>query len=229
MEQFENTWAVLCTGHYLRVCLAFHSSDQRAIRRAHVALLAGLPQGSVAADLSEIAKEVSAKSVNIPFSYNSYNPKPYAYVHFSFAATKESAMGITCALKSIGLTLGMNLLKSPLFAIVVVAPVVIWIDVLHYVLLNVSLVRGLAMINCVNYIINTYLPLIPLNTIIVLRVLIIPGNDLMLMLLVEELPPDPSSAPDLPIHALNIIIIVVLIVLLNLIWIMTWLQWISHL
>ncbi|PKC52739.1 hypothetical protein RhiirA1_480799, partial [Rhizophagus irregularis] len=112
MEQFENTWAVLCTGHYLRVCLAFHSSDQRAIRRAHVALLAGLPQGSVAADLSEIAKEVSAKSVNIPFSYNSYNPKPYAYVHFSFAATKESAMGITCALKSIGLTLGMNLLNN---------------------------------------------------------------------------------------------------------------------
>ncbi|EXX65426.1 hypothetical protein RirG_133410 [Rhizophagus irregularis DAOM 197198w] len=72
--------------------------------RAHVALLAGLPRGSVAADLSEIAEEVSAKSVNIPFSYNSYTPKPYAYVHFSSAATKESAMGITCALKSIGLT-----------------------------------------------------------------------------------------------------------------------------
>ncbi|PKC64254.1 hypothetical protein RhiirA1_462645, partial [Rhizophagus irregularis] len=73
-------------------------------RRAHVALLAGLLRGSVAADLSEIAEEVFAKSVNIPFSYNSYNPKPYAYVHFSSAATKESAMGITCALKSIGLT-----------------------------------------------------------------------------------------------------------------------------
>ncbi|PKC55088.1 hypothetical protein RhiirA1_476192 [Rhizophagus irregularis] len=96
--------AVLCTGHCLRVCPASHSPDQRAIRRAHVALLAGLPRGSVAADLSEIAKEVSAKSVNIPFSYNSYNPKPYPYVHFSFAATKESAMGITCALKSTGLT-----------------------------------------------------------------------------------------------------------------------------
>ncbi|GBC14979.2 hypothetical protein GLOIN_2v1785090 [Rhizophagus irregularis DAOM 181602=DAOM 197198] len=104
MDQFENTWAVLCTGHYLRVCPASHSPDQRAVRHAHVALLAGLPRGSVAADLSEIAEEVSAKSVNIPFSYNSYNPKPYAYVHFSSAATKESAMGITCALKSIGLT-----------------------------------------------------------------------------------------------------------------------------
>ncbi|GBC31396.2 hypothetical protein GLOIN_2v1785090 [Rhizophagus irregularis DAOM 181602=DAOM 197198] len=79
MEQFENT-------------------------HTYVALLAGLPRGSVAADLSEIAEEVSAKSVNIPFSYNSYNPKPYAYVHFSSAATKKSAMRITCALKSIGLT-----------------------------------------------------------------------------------------------------------------------------
>ncbi|PKY63170.1 hypothetical protein RhiirA4_491250, partial [Rhizophagus irregularis] len=51
-----------------------------------------------------IALQISAKSVNIPFSYNSYNPKPYAYVHFSSAANKESAMGISCALKNIGLT-----------------------------------------------------------------------------------------------------------------------------
>ncbi|PKB96854.1 hypothetical protein RhiirA5_434120 [Rhizophagus irregularis] len=72
--------------------------------RAHVALLAGLPCGSVTTDLSEIAEEISAKSVNIPFSYNSYNPKPYIYVHFFSAATKESAMRITCALKSIDLT-----------------------------------------------------------------------------------------------------------------------------
>ncbi|CAB4440162.1 unnamed protein product [Rhizophagus irregularis] len=104
LEQFENTWAVLCTGHCLRVCPASHSSDQRALRRAHVALLAGLPRGSVAADLNEIAEEISAKSINIPFSYNSYTPKPYAYVHFSSAATKESAMGITCVLKNTGLT-----------------------------------------------------------------------------------------------------------------------------
>ncbi|PKY54387.1 hypothetical protein RhiirA4_473186, partial [Rhizophagus irregularis] len=83
---------------------ASHSPDQRALQRAHVALLAGLPRGSVAADLNEIAEEISAKSINISFSYNSYTPKPYAYVHFSSAATKESAMGITCALKNIGLT-----------------------------------------------------------------------------------------------------------------------------
>ncbi|PKY34777.1 hypothetical protein RhiirB3_454822, partial [Rhizophagus irregularis] len=81
------------------------SMDQFDNTRAHVALLTGLPRGLVAADLSEIADEVSAKNVNIPFSYNSYtNPKPYAYVHFSSATTKESAIGITCALKSIGLT-----------------------------------------------------------------------------------------------------------------------------
>ncbi|PKY54386.1 hypothetical protein RhiirA4_426740 [Rhizophagus irregularis] len=82
MDQFETTWAVLsllCTGHCLRVCPASHSTDQRVIRHAHVALLAGLPRGSVAADLSEIAEEISAKSVNIPFSYNSYNSKPYVY------------------------------------------------------------------------------------------------------------------------------------------------------
>ncbi|PKY54738.1 hypothetical protein RhiirA4_473714 [Rhizophagus irregularis] len=92
MDQFENTWAVLCTGHCLRVCSASHSPDQRAIRRAHVALLARLPRGSVTTDLSEIAKEIFAKSINISFFYNSYNFKPYAYVHFSSAATKESAM-----------------------------------------------------------------------------------------------------------------------------------------
>ncbi|PKY50883.1 hypothetical protein RhiirA4_424095 [Rhizophagus irregularis] len=66
MEQFETTWAVLCTGHYLRVCPASHSPDQCAIRRAHVAFLAELPRGSVVANFAEIAKEISAKSVNIP-------------------------------------------------------------------------------------------------------------------------------------------------------------------
>ncbi|CAB4420331.1 unnamed protein product [Rhizophagus irregularis] len=65
LAQFKNTWAVLCTGHCLCVCPASHSSDQRAIRRAHVALLAGLLRGSVAADLNEIAEEISAKSINI--------------------------------------------------------------------------------------------------------------------------------------------------------------------
>ncbi|GBC46363.2 hypothetical protein GLOIN_2v1785090 [Rhizophagus irregularis DAOM 181602=DAOM 197198] len=96
--------AVIKTVSASNLSSASYLPDQRTVRRAHVALLAGLLRGSIAADLSEIAKEVSAKSVNIPFSYNSYNPKPYAYVHFSSAATKESAMGITCALKSIGFT-----------------------------------------------------------------------------------------------------------------------------
>ncbi|PKY51652.1 hypothetical protein RhiirA4_468818 [Rhizophagus irregularis] len=66
MKQFENTWVVLCTGHCLRVYPASHSADQRAIYHAHVTLLAGLPHGSVAADLAKIAEEVSAKSANIP-------------------------------------------------------------------------------------------------------------------------------------------------------------------
>ncbi|EXX54977.1 hypothetical protein RirG_229610 [Rhizophagus irregularis DAOM 197198w] len=154
MDQFDTTWAVLCTGHCLRVCPASHSPDQRAVKRAHVALLASLPHGSVAADFSEIAKEVSAKSVNIPFSYNSYNPKLYAYVYFSSAATKESAMRITCALKSIGLTWHEPTEVSFLYHRCG-RPVVIQINVSHHVLLSVPLVHGLAMINCVNYIINT--------------------------------------------------------------------------
>ncbi|EXX79313.1 hypothetical protein RirG_006830 [Rhizophagus irregularis DAOM 197198w] len=71
------------------------------------------------------------------------------------------------------------------------------------------------MINCVNYITNIYLPLILLNVIIILRILIIPNKDLMLMLLVEELLSDLSLALDLHDHVLNIIIVVILTILFN--------------
>ncbi|RGB22785.1 hypothetical protein C1646_775542 [Rhizophagus diaphanus] len=60
--------------------------------------------GTIAADLAEIAHEVSAKSINIPFSMNSYNPKPYAYCHFTSQTAMEAAMEISCTLKHIGLT-----------------------------------------------------------------------------------------------------------------------------
>ncbi|GBC29357.2 hypothetical protein GLOIN_2v1785090 [Rhizophagus irregularis DAOM 181602=DAOM 197198] len=72
--------------------------------RAYVALLAGLPRGTIAADLAEIADEISAKSINVPFSMNSYNPKPYAYCHFASETAMENAKSISCALKKIGLT-----------------------------------------------------------------------------------------------------------------------------
>ncbi|CAB4406109.1 unnamed protein product [Rhizophagus irregularis] len=100
----DSVWAVLCGGHCLRVCPAFFSSDQRAERRAHVALLAGLSHGTIAVDLAEIAEKISAKSINIPFSMNSYNPKPYAYCYFTSESAMENAKFISCALKNVGLT-----------------------------------------------------------------------------------------------------------------------------
>ncbi|PKY60471.1 hypothetical protein RhiirA4_484207 [Rhizophagus irregularis] len=104
LQNFDSTWGVLCGGHCLRICPASFSPDQRAERRTHVALLAGLPHGTIAVDLAEIANEVSAKSINVPFSMNSYNPKPYAYCHFSSETAMENAKSISCALKKVGLT-----------------------------------------------------------------------------------------------------------------------------
>ncbi|RGB35503.1 hypothetical protein C1646_759276 [Rhizophagus diaphanus] len=72
--------------------------------RAHIALLASLFHGTIAADLVKITKEISAKTANISFSMNLYNLKPYAYLYFSSAEAKESAMAISYALKSVGLT-----------------------------------------------------------------------------------------------------------------------------
>ncbi|CAB4408361.1 unnamed protein product [Rhizophagus irregularis] len=100
----DSTWSVLCGGHCLRICPASFSPDQHAERRAYVALLAGLPRGTIAVDLAEIAEEISAKSINVPFSLNSYNPKPYAYCHFSSETAMENAKSISCALKKVGLT-----------------------------------------------------------------------------------------------------------------------------
>ncbi|GBC44592.2 hypothetical protein GLOIN_2v1785090 [Rhizophagus irregularis DAOM 181602=DAOM 197198] len=100
----DSTWSVLCGGHCLRICPATFSPEQRAERCAYVALLAGLPRGTIAVDLAEIADEISAKSINVPFSMNSYNPKPYAYCHFASETAMENAKSISCALKKVGLT-----------------------------------------------------------------------------------------------------------------------------
>ncbi|EXX63650.1 hypothetical protein RirG_150360 [Rhizophagus irregularis DAOM 197198w] len=104
LQNLDSTWGVLCGGHCLRICPATFSPDQRAERRAYVALLAGLPRGTIAVDLAEIADEISAKSINVPFSMNSYNPKPYAYCHFASETAMENAKSISCALKKVGLT-----------------------------------------------------------------------------------------------------------------------------
>ncbi|RGB24237.1 hypothetical protein C1646_773361 [Rhizophagus diaphanus] len=92
---------------YHTVYIIFESKtsvDHFEHTHAHVALLAGLPRSTVAAGLVEITEETSAKTANIPFSMNSYNLKPYAYLHFSPAEAKASAIDISCALKSVGLT-----------------------------------------------------------------------------------------------------------------------------
>ncbi|RGB25376.1 hypothetical protein C1646_771806 [Rhizophagus diaphanus] len=102
--KFDGTWGVLCGGHCLCIYPASFSPDQRKERRAYVALLAGLPSSTIAVDLSEIAHEVSAKLINVPFSMNSYNPKPYAYCHFTSQIAMEAVMDISCAFKHIGLT-----------------------------------------------------------------------------------------------------------------------------
>ncbi|GET59013.1 hypothetical protein GLOIN_2v1811259 [Rhizophagus irregularis DAOM 181602=DAOM 197198] len=104
LQNLDSTWGVLCGGHCLRICPATFSPEQRAERRAYVALLAGLPCGTIAVDLAEIADEISAKSINVPFSMNSYNPKPYAYCHFASETAMENAKSISCALKKVGLT-----------------------------------------------------------------------------------------------------------------------------
>ncbi|CAB4434572.1 unnamed protein product [Rhizophagus irregularis] len=104
LQNLDSTWGVLCGGHCLRICPASFSPNQRAERRAYVALLAGLPRGTIAVDLAEIAEEISAKSINVPFSLNSYNPKPYAYCYFSSETAMENAKSISCALKKVGLT-----------------------------------------------------------------------------------------------------------------------------
>ncbi|RGB23460.1 hypothetical protein C1646_774473, partial [Rhizophagus diaphanus] len=102
--RLDDTWAVLCGSHCLRICPASFSPDQRKKRCTYVALLASLPRGTIATDLAEIAYEVSAKSINVPFSMNSYNPKPYAYCHFTSQTAMDAAMEISCALKNVGLT-----------------------------------------------------------------------------------------------------------------------------
>ncbi|GET55247.1 hypothetical protein GLOIN_2v1762049 [Rhizophagus irregularis DAOM 181602=DAOM 197198] len=64
----------------------------------------GVLCGGHSVDLAEIADEISAKSINVPFSMNSYNPKPYAYCHFASETAMENAKSISCALKKVGLT-----------------------------------------------------------------------------------------------------------------------------
>jgi RNA recognition motif-containing protein len=90
ITQFNDIWAIICLGNSLRVCPASYSKSQHDSRKEHVAILAGIPKTIKEADLIEIASQVNAKAINIPLSYNSYKPKPYAYFNFaSFETLKQ--------------------------------------------------------------------------------------------------------------------------------------------
>ncbi|PKY54751.1 hypothetical protein RhiirA4_426991 [Rhizophagus irregularis] len=103
VTQFEDIWAIICLGNSLRVCLASYSKSQRDSRREHVAILAGIPKNIKEADLLEIASQVNAKAINIPLSYNSYKPKPYAYFNFASFENLEAAKELTVAFRGKGL------------------------------------------------------------------------------------------------------------------------------
>ncbi|PKY61648.1 hypothetical protein RhiirA4_486918 [Rhizophagus irregularis] len=104
ITQFEDTWAIICLGNSLRVCPASYPKSQRDSRREHVAILAGIPKNIKEADLLEIASQVNAKAINIPLSYNSYKPKPYAYFNFSSFENLEAAKELTVAFRGKGLS-----------------------------------------------------------------------------------------------------------------------------
>ncbi|GBC49312.1 hypothetical protein GLOIN_2v1877187 [Rhizophagus irregularis DAOM 181602=DAOM 197198] len=81
-----------CFSTCLRVTPCHYSLDQKAARRAFVAVLSGLPANTKDIHLAPLVKEHGAKAINIPLSLNSYKPKPWAYVTFNSQETMDAAM-----------------------------------------------------------------------------------------------------------------------------------------
>ncbi|CAB4409635.1 unnamed protein product [Rhizophagus irregularis] len=104
VTQFEDIWAIICLENSLRVCPASYLKSQRDSRREHVAILAGIPKNIKEADLTDIASQVNAKAINIPLSYNSYKPKPYAYFNFASFENLEAAKELTITFRGKGLS-----------------------------------------------------------------------------------------------------------------------------
>ncbi|GBC49342.2 hypothetical protein GLOIN_2v1766278 [Rhizophagus irregularis DAOM 181602=DAOM 197198] len=84
--------AVYCFSTCLRVTPCHYSLEQKAARRAFVAVLSGLPANTKDIHLAPLVKEHGAKAINIPLSLNSYKPKPWAYVTFNSQETIDAAM-----------------------------------------------------------------------------------------------------------------------------------------
>ncbi|CAB5348850.1 unnamed protein product [Rhizophagus irregularis] len=92
ISRFTTQWAVYCFSTCLRVTPCHYSLDQKAARRAFVAVLSGLPANTKDIHLAPLVKEHGAKAINIPLSLNSYRPKPWAYVTFNSQETMDAAM-----------------------------------------------------------------------------------------------------------------------------------------
>ncbi|UZN99113.1 uncharacterized protein OCT59_000393 [Rhizophagus irregularis] len=92
ISRFTTQWAVYCFSTCLRVTSCHYSLDQKAARRAFVAVLSGLPANTKDIHLAPLVKEHGAKAINIPLSLNSYKPKPWAYVTFNSQETMDAAM-----------------------------------------------------------------------------------------------------------------------------------------
>ncbi|CAB4407309.1 unnamed protein product [Rhizophagus irregularis] len=104
ITQFEDIWAIICLGNSLRVCPASYPKSQRDSRREHVAIFAEIPKNIKEADLLDIASQVNTKAINIPLSYNSYKPKPYAYFNFASFENLKAAKELTIAFRGKGLS-----------------------------------------------------------------------------------------------------------------------------
>ncbi|GBC33507.1 uncharacterized protein OCT59_007652 [Rhizophagus irregularis] len=92
ISRFTTQWAVYCFSTCLRVTPCHYSLEQKAARRAFVAVLSGLPANTKDIHLAPLVKEHGAKAINIPLSLNSYKPKPWAYVTFNSQETMDAAM-----------------------------------------------------------------------------------------------------------------------------------------
>ncbi|EXX74052.1 hypothetical protein RirG_054660 [Rhizophagus irregularis DAOM 197198w] len=92
ISRFTTQWAVYCFSTCLRVTPYHYSLDQKAARRAFVAVLSGLPANTKDIHLAPLVKEHGAKAINIPLSLNSYKPKPWAYVTFNSQETMDAAI-----------------------------------------------------------------------------------------------------------------------------------------
>ncbi|GBC36404.1 hypothetical protein GLOIN_2v1766278 [Rhizophagus irregularis DAOM 181602=DAOM 197198] len=92
ISRFTTQWAVYCFSTCLRVTPCHYSLDQKAARRAFVAVLSELPANTKDIHLAPLVKEHGAKAINIPLSLNSYKPKPWAYVTFNSQETMDAAI-----------------------------------------------------------------------------------------------------------------------------------------